>query len=430
MTRRNIIPNPAPVGTTGWERSESNATLGDFSNTDGLHYSAVATGAPCQAGVYWGDASLITVRPEENYGVVIPVEVVDRPTVGFLRVVVLWRALDSVTGISTWFGPDLPVGTTEVRELITAPPGAYRAAVGVIYQTTGSDTPDTVTPIDFTARQFLLEPLGPTPDPAPGAVTNHVRDPSVEYGGFDWLPHTHDADAILPGTTFEPQTGWASEGTHSMRHTITSTAGIIPGTTFYGFVGSYVGGLYEVSPGDVVNWDCDVNVLDGPATGPGVFLEIFFYYYDGDPAHTEKLLQVNGDSINQPLNIGVPETLTVTGTAPPGTTHAQITVVMAAGAPSSLLDFYADAALLTINDETAFFDGDTAGAGWNGLPGKSTSVTPGRDARTPGAFFDGNTPGAQWEGEPCESMCTFTPPPLRRPGALSLETMRFLAASA
>lgn len=429
--RRNILPNPLPVGTTGWAATESNATRVAFNNPGGgLHYKGTATAANCQAGVLWNDASQITVRPGENYGLVLPITVASRPAVGLVRALVLWKAADGTTAVETWFSNDIPVGASEVREILTAPAGAYRASVAVLYMTTAAATPDTTTPFEWTTSQMLLEPLGPPQASTPGAVVNHIVNPSLEYGINDWYPHNHNADALL-GSTWARQSGWSSVGTKSMRHAITATSGILPGTTFYGFIGSYVGGLYPVAPGDVLHWQCDTKVLAGPASGPGIFLEIFFYYYDGDPAHTAVLQHTNGDSIDQPLLIGTPQTLAMSATCPAGANVAQVTVVMASGAPSALLDFYADAAMLTINQvPTGYADGDTPGAGWDGLPGKSTSRNPGRSARIPGAPFTGDDYGAHWEGAPYQSMSSMSPPILRAHAPVTQRNMQLMATSA
>lgn len=431
MIRRNIVPNPLPVGTTGWAATESNATRIAFDNPGGgLHYKGTATAAACQAGVLWNDATQITVRPGENYGLVISeIDVASRPTVGVIQAVVLWKGADGVTPVTSWFSSNISAGVHKIEEIVTAPAGAYRATVAVLYLTTGAATPDTVTPFEWTMSEILLEPLGPPVEPIAGAIVNQTPNPSLEYGADFWYPHNHNADALGPGTTWEVQEGWSAAGSKSMRHTITATSGILPGTTFYGFIGSYVGSLYTVEPGDVVDWQCATKVLAGPSVGPGIFLEIFFYFYDGDPAHTAVLQHTNGDSIDQPLLIGEEQTLSMSAVCPTGANAAQVTVVMASGEPDALLDFYADAALPTINQTPAgYFDGDSLGAGWDGLPGKSISRKPGISARVPGPWFSGDSPNAQWEGVAHQSMSTFDPPRLRALATVSSHTMAMLSA--
>ena len=432
-TRRNIIPNPEPVGTTGWNHFEYHATLIQFEELEGsLVYEGVATAAECQMGFGWNDATQITVRGGENYGLKIPLDIVSRPNVGYLRVLVLWKYEDGSPGPTSYFGADLPVGEHEVEEVVTAPEWARRAAVSIMYLTTADMTPDTTTHLRYVAGKFLLEPLGPPREPIAGAVTNLVKDPSVEYGGYDWPAHTPDANLVLPGTTFAPQVD--PDGDMAMRCRITAGPTIIPGTTFYGFVGAYVGALYDAQPGDVFRWQCDAPVLAGPVSGPGFFLEIFGYYYDGDPAHTYVTVHENSDSIFQPLHIGVTETHEMTTVMPPDTTMVQVTAVMAAGAPSSVLDFYAKRGLLTRNETpVGFFDGDTAGAGWTGLPGKSPSQSPGVNAPVPGDYFDGDSAQGQWEGEPYQSMSSYRTPILRHTALtepnVSVHALQLVAAA-
>lgn len=430
IVRRNIIPNPQPVGTTGWAATESNATRVAFNNTgSALHYKATATAAGCQAGILWNDPSQIAVRAGENYGLTLKADILSRPAVGAVQAVVLWKGADGVTPVASWFSNSMLAGLTHVREIVTAPAGAYHASVALLYLTSGAVTPDTVTPFEWSVSEVLLEPLGPPPAADPAAIVNHVANPSLEYGDDFWYPHNHNADA-LPGSTWEIQTGGLTDA-KSMRHTITATSGIIPGTTFYGFIGSYVGSLYSVEPGDVLEWRCDTNVLAGPTSGPGIFLEIFFYYYDGDPAHTVMVQHTNGESIDQPLVLDEEQTLTMVATCPEGANAAQVTVVMASGEPDALLDFHAGRGMLTINQSPIdhFFDGDSFEAGWDGLPGKSISRDPGRSARVPGSWFSGDTFGAQWEGSSQQSMSTLNAPMLRSRAEPTLQAMQLISAT-
>ena len=174
---------------------------------------------------------------------------------------------------------------------------------------------------------------------------NVLPDGSAELGGIGWVAHTPTANIVQPGDTWAIQTGWASDGTHSMRHTFTAGEDLVGGD-FYGFIGSYLS-TADVVPGEQVTLSCDVNVLTSTqAVGtPGLFLELFFYN-----ATPTEILHLNSDTIYTPVNLGV-QTLTMTGACPEGATIVQALVVMATNVAGGLIDFYADNARLSIGTD-------------------------------------------------------------------------------
>lgn len=430
MVRRNLIHNSRPVSVDGWNSSQFNATLSSFVETGGaLSYEATATGAGAQMGVLWNDATQLPVREGERYGFTVDaLDVVSLP-VGAFRLLVLWY--DAVgTPLDTTFGSALSVGTYTtgdplLRIVDTAPVDAKFSSVSLLW-----NGDDTSTPLEFTASGFLLEPLGPPASTIPGAKVNLVTAPTLEHcqpqippggpgtGGDGWPDGTgwlqHSGGAVGP-ITWETDDSWTATDRPngvSRRAALTAGAVTLP-NGLKGFIGSYILPVGEagfpVAPGETYTWTATLAVLAaGPSGDPGAFLEMFWYYYDGNPANTVQIRQDNSADLYTPgaVAIGV-RTLTMTETCPVGANMLQLTSVLATNTPGTLMDFRTDACILT---ETLapvdWFDGDTPDAGWDGVPGYSTSRNPGTDVRVPGAWFDGDGVGAQWENGVRASMST------------------------
>jgi hypothetical protein len=420
--RRNLIPNPVPVGLGGWNHSEYLSSLEEFENLGGIHYKATATDAGCQTGIE--SVAAIPIRSGERYGISVDVDVVTVPEIGILHFAMFWSVEAGGEILETWFSSEILVGFNELKEVSTAPEGAKFVRFGLIYQTLPSVDPDTTTPVEWTASRFLCEPLGPPLIPDEDAITNMVVNPSLRGTTKPWVPHTYQSDQILGDTVWELQDGWATSGEQSLRQTIVAGDEILPGTNFYGFIGAYVATIPGMSPGDRFRYQCDVMVLECPPTGPGVFLEIFFYYYDGDPANTVMLQHINSDTIYTPVEIGVTKTLECTAVCPDGANTVQVLTVIASGEPGATLDFYSDSAILTKNQPILeYFDGDMVGAGWDGIPGNSYSRSPGKSQRIQGDWFCGNDHAAQWEGEENNSMSTLNPHLMSTPSAHTPENV-------
>jgi hypothetical protein len=190
------------------------------------------------------------------------------------------------------------------------------------------------------------------PPPRLRALTNT----SFELDTASWWVHQSGVGPY----TFQRQTGWASDASHSLRVAATAAAP-------HGFVGAE-GGNFVVVPGETRTFTARVNVLDPPANGSGIWAEIF--YLD---ANVNVLAQYNSTNIAsfEALSTGE-RTVTVTGTAPANTYFAQVVVAGRTGeAPlggtGDAIDFYLDDARL---------DG-----GWFVLPGTSLLKAP-RKVRT------------------------------------------------
>ena len=430
MVRRNLLYNPRPIGIKGWQGSVSDATLTTFAESGGvLSFEAIATSPGAQMGVLWNDATQLHVRENERYAFTLEgIDVITLPD-GAFRLVVLWY--DSLSApVSTTFGSALSVGTYAagdplLRIVEIAPEDAAYASVSLLW-----NGDDTSTPLEFTATGFLFEPLGPVAAPIPGAIVNLVTAPTFEHcqpqtppggpgtggdgwpDGTGWVQHEGGADGAV---VWETQDSWTATGRvagKSRRASLTADSVTLP-NGLKGFIGSYVLPVgqpgWVVAPGETYTWTAALNILAaGPNGDPGAFLEMFWYYYDGDPLNTIQIRQDNSDGIYTPsaVALGV-QTLTMTKTCPVGANLLQLTSVMGSGTTGAIMDFYTDCAILTQTAVLAnWFDGDSDDSGWDGMPGYSTSRNPGIDARVPGVWFDGDALGAQWENGVRVSMST------------------------
>ena len=453
--RHNLIPNPAPrptvTGLTGWNATEAGGTQLVFEETagGGIHYEATADAGGAQLSVHWNDATQLPVVGWERYALALAgLDVVSLPDVnGFLRLALLWFDSVGTPLEGTAFGAALTLGTHNegapgTRLIGTAPSAAAYVRAALMHNTV--DDTGSATALEWTSGRWMLEPLGPPPPVVPGAVVNLVTAPTLGHcvpadpaGGGDgfqdgsgWAEHVggHDPGA---GPVVWANTGaWTATrrpGGRSRRHAITSGAVTLPGTMYKGFVGSYINPAgqsgFACVPGEVFGFADVVNVIAaGPVGDPGAWLEMVWYYYDGDPAHTVVIRHDNSAHLLTPeaVALGV-RRLSMTGTCPEGANVLQCVSVLATSEPGVELDFYADSAIVVRLDSEddplpAWFDGDTRDAGWDGVPGYSTSRRPGVDAVVPGASFDGDTPRASWVGEPGGSASTI---PVYGPGWLS-----------
>ena len=446
--RQNLIPNPRPriAVLTGWNHSEATGTLLDYTGTaDGIHYKATVDGPGAQVGVGWNDATELDINAGERYALILDdLTVTSIPaTSGFLRAVILWY--DAVGApLPAVFGTPLGVGTylagdPALRVVATAPATARYASVALLWNS-AADASGDATPVEWEAGGWLLEPLGLL-QLIEGARVNMIAAPTLEHctpgnpaGGGDgytdgtgWLEHVGGATGPVVWANDNTWTATGRAGGRSRRATVTAGAALLP-NGMRGFVGSYVGpvgeGGWQVAEGESFKYAARVNVLANGLPGdPGVFLEMFWFFYDGDPAHTVLIQQDNSPGIYTPAALATGEqTLVMTGTCPTGANALQVTAVMGTTVAGRVLDFYTDCVILTPTDNPAdltppaWFDGDTENAGWDGIPGYSTSRLPGIDALVPGAWFDGDSEGASWEGTRGYSVSTV---PVMTPGWLS-----------
>lgn len=441
VVRRNLLLNPSPraagTGLTGWNATEAGGTQIVFASvvTGGIHYKATADTGTAQLSAQWNDATELPVTAGERYALVLEsLDVTTMPGIdGVLRLALLWFDSSGTPVAPTAFGVALDVGTFAEGDpgtwlIGTAPTGAVYVRATLIYNAT--DTTGSATPLEWTSGRWMLEPLGRPAATNPAAAVNLVTAPTLEHctpgdpaGGGDgytdgtgWVEHVGGAAGAVVWANTADWTATGRPGGRSRRHTITSKGSgpTLPGTIYQGFVGSYILPVgepgYACAPGDVFGVSVAVNVLAaGPVGDPGVWLEMVWYFYDGDPAHTTVIRHDNSTHLLTPEAVALGErTLTMTGTCPAGANVLQVVVVAATANHATLLDFHADTALVVrLHAETDalpdWFDGDTLAAGWDGVPGYSTSRRPGRDARVPGVWFDGSTPDAgaitySWDG--------------------------------
>lgn len=437
MARRNVIPNPRPVGLEHWTRYNVQATEVDFSISGGkLHYEANVTATGAYAGMVTGDLGEVAVRGGERYAFVIhDVDVVSKPAGGLLRIVLSWKNLAGGPVLDNTFGVPLPGAGSYDQDDLTVIAEAPEAANQVVLQLVYISLPgaiDALGALEFSAGQFMLEPLGKPPTVAPFSRINLVTEPSLEYGEVGWIDHSVD----FPGMDFADwgrSNAWAhGDGDWSMY------SKSIAGETFYtptiaGVAGSYLPlSDHFCQPGDMFTLEAWVNNLVpiGGPTSPGIFLEMFFYFYDGDPAHTVETAHLNGSTIFTPMAAGE-HFLTLTGIAPANTTFVNVLVVGATNVPHDTIEFYTDQAMVIKGPKALdYFDGDTLGAAWLGVPGKSASMKPGRDVRLPGGYIDGDEPHCQWEGEPYDSISsTKIKPALRIGGPATVSTLDLVQAT-
>lgn len=169
-----------------------------------------------------------------------------------------------------------------------------------------------------------------TPEPV---RRNYVGNPSVEVDAAGWYDHSSGVSS----PTWARQTGWAYDGTTSMRQRGTTTSAALS------FVGSIVlpDGVapgYTVAPGETWTAMAKVNVVAAPPPGSaGLWAEIF--WFDGALAF---LSQVNGATLGATVATG-PQGISVTATAPASAAYMQAVFVMGATTNATLLDFYTDA---------------------------------------------------------------------------------------
>lgn len=168
--------------------------------------------------------------------------------------------------------------------------------------------------------------------------TNYAPEPSVENATTEWVQHSGGVTSV----TWARQTGWAYEGSYSMRQTGTSGTTTLP-NGLKGYIGSLVipgGFAYPATPGQTWTVRGQANVLTVPngAGDPGLWAEIF--YFD---AALALIVQNNGPSVFQRVPLGV-QTLTCTATAPASTAWMQAAFVMGTAQSSSVMDWYLDSA--------------------------------------------------------------------------------------
>ena len=166
--------------------------------------------------------------------------------------------------------------------------------------------------------------------------TNVEVNPSLETDTADWVQHSGGVTSV----TYARQTGWAYEGSYSMRQTGTSGTTTL-GNGLKGYIGSIVANgsfAYPVAAGQTWTARAQANVLTVPngAGDPGLWAEIF--YFD---AALALLVQNNGPSIFQRVPLGV-QTLTCTATAPATAAWMQTAFVMGTAQSSSVMDWYCD----------------------------------------------------------------------------------------
>lgn len=420
LTRYNLHPNGRPVDLDGWNDTLLNGTLTDLSITDGIvHLEAVATATGAFLGMGWGDATLIPVEELTRMGSPIDyLNVLSKPT-GPLRFFVTWCSSIG-TPLSSGFSDTLDVGLyTRATSVELAPIFEVPADAAYGLPAMGIFTDDTTTPLELEWSGWLLEPLGPETPLEAGAVVNLITDPNLKGGGYGWLDHTDGCTDTAHGVVV------ADDGLPAMHAAGTSGATLLP-NGMRGYIGSLIlpapsDACFDLGPDDPVYFRAEVDVLAAPDVGyptvdssdPGVFLEVFPTYFDGDATHTLRWPQVNGPSVfkRTPLGVRVLELQTVMpsagsacvdylGDPTTGTPNCvEVTVVMASVAAGKQMAMNTRNALLAVSGvPVAYFDGDFPDAGWRGFPYRSESAYPGTDARVPGPFFDGSSVGARWIG--------------------------------
>ena len=417
--RRNIIPNPYRPNSEFWIPVEVGGHLTSYNPGD-VHGEVTSSGA--QVGITWAGAPQIPLHEGERYALAIDrFQVLERPNGGRMHVVLLY--LDNAFRPNgSYFSPEYRETDGEVSAtyLLDIPEGSTYVRPAIIF-VSAPGTSDATGTLGFSIEGIMIEPLGKPIEQVSYATKNLISDPSVEYGGNGWSDHTEGCTDVDRG----PRTFWASDGTYSFFSRGTSGSSTLP-NGLKGFAGNYllpdgqVG--WDVKPGDIVRFEIDTKITHAPDPGdplvdsadPGLFLEIFFYHYDGDPSHTYVALQSNGPTMYKKDVIGDVRRLSHSAVCPPGANVIQVVCVMAAATASKEMAFYADRAMLTINQEIPeeYFDGDKAGSAWVGLPGKSASINPGQNNKMPGVYADGYTNGWNWDGVPNKSISTQLKPPL------------------
>jgi len=204
------------------------------------------------------------------------------------------------------------------------------------------------------------------PDGEP-ATTNLVTNPSAERDLTDWYVHT---TLGVGQYTFARDDAWSSDGDWSILCEATAVADM-------DFMGGLAGN-FAVTAGQTYTASFRINVEDAPANGPGIWSELFFF-----DAGNVQLAQNNSPEISTPAAYATGERwTTVTATAPPGATQAQIVAVgrTGTGAPGGAGDhikFWIDSVQLEVAaSRSAFVSGDHPGCSWSGTAHASASVRP------------------------------------------------------
>lgn len=191
--------------------------------------------------------------------------------------------------------------------------------------------------------------------------TNLIPNPSFENNITDG-----GANANLSGGTSTVSSswygGWASSGTHSMRGQMTAPGG---GSNIkYNMV-------IPATPGTTYSCSSTVKLLGYSGTGASVSTEISFLH-SGFGA----LQHVGGTSHS--MTVGSAERLAVTNAvAPASTAYVWFTFmyIRPGGPGTGQVDAAADSVMCVASPTSpTYFDGDSAGAFWNGASNNSTST--------------------------------------------------------
>lgn len=207
-------------------------------------------------------------------------------------------------------------------------------------------------------------------------IMNEAIDPSFEYDAVGAAPlvaawkgfaNTNSTLNLCLVTN-----AWAASGKHSchvkLTHDGTSNltkGGIVSAqplpTTF--FSGAYI----QVAPGETVTVQASWNVLQ--ATTRGLALEFLWYDRNGN------FITQSAVSSNTlfPGETGV-FTGSYSATAPANAAIVAVEVGAFTAVANEVSEFYVDAIIILVNTPLqTYFDGDTTGYGWVGVPGGSAS---------------------------------------------------------
>lgn len=449
--RRNMMPYSRPGKSLSVLNAVANGGVSASSKTavvNAARYQATVTAATAASssvgGLVFGAWNLLPVIPGERYAITFKdVTVTARPATGMLRPILHWLNGLGVA-FSSSFGENIPAGSYSDQQIMAiAPEGAVNMYYSFTWQPLTSDAAATGT-LDFRFDNIILEPLGPVPALSPIAIVNEITYPRPKPDVV--AANLHSVDGFPDGTGwvehiggarngYSPYWGPASSalfpepGTIKVRtHRNRSQDAIISGTIYTGFIGSYVlpKGLpgHYVNPGDIWTLTSYNNVTNaGPVGDPGLWMEMVWYYYDGDPAHTVTVRHDNSDHLLTPGAVALgSRVISMTKAAPenfvdvPGVGLRQANIMqpviaIATSTPNTIIGFQNAWAMLTKTDgQIEYFDGDSLPLdlyirpAWTGKPYESSSVSIGTPPRLPGPFADGDDPLWKWDGVPYASV--------------------------
>ena len=367
---------------------------------------------------------------QQGFGCIIPatpgrfavrfggIDVSSLPNTGILHIVVTFYDVMSAMVGAPVFSIPITLGEHDASSIecnvqADMPETAYYLGASLIY-----NGDNTITNVTFLVEEARIEALPAIPDPQPGAIINLATAPTLGYralgeyhvgdgnqDGSGWVEHVAGAVGAVHWAVTDD---WAaSQGGRSRFNSITAGASILPGTIYTGFIGSYILPYgqpgYMCEPGDEFDISVVLNVLSaGPVGDPGCWIECIYYHYDGDPTHTTLVLHENSGSLLTAEGVALGRrTFTMSSQCPVDSvpradnpavmvqaTMAQVVVIEATSVPGQYLAHYTDRVLVIKNQGLVpWFDGDSPNAGWQGVPGYSTSALPAADAAMPGVVF-------------------------------------------